>query len=129
MGTYRDGIRLLPIKLRAPEDERGSIETMRDIQVWSPVLGRSVPVSAGGVRLRNPLGKRGDPRPRSHPDHHPLLQPRGGELATSLFERLRPQIEAIELPPGYSLAWGGEYEDSVNAQKGSGRAHCRWASC
>jgi multidrug efflux pump subunit AcrB len=24
----------------------------------------------------------------------------------------------MELPPGYSLAWGGEYEDSVNAQAG-----------
>jgi multidrug efflux pump subunit AcrB len=24
----------------------------------------------------------------------------------------------MELPPGYSLEWGGEYEDSVNAQAG-----------
>ena len=35
-----------------------------------------------------------------------------GELATPLLERLRPQIEAIELPSGYSLSWGGEYEDA-----------------
>ena len=27
-------------------------------------------------------------------------------------------IEAIELPPGYSLSWGGEYEDSSDAQAG-----------
>ena len=26
------------------------------------------------------------------------------------------QIEAIELPPGYSLEWGGEYEDSREAR-------------
>jgi multidrug efflux pump subunit AcrB len=39
-----------------------------------------------------------------------------GELATPLFNRLRPQIEAIELPPGYTLSWGGEYEDSAKAQ-------------
>ena len=39
-----------------------------------------------------------------------------GELATPLFNRLRSQIEGIELPPGYSLSWGGEYEDSANAQ-------------
>jgi multidrug efflux pump subunit AcrB len=38
--------------------------------------------------------------------------------ATSLFSRLRPQIEAIELPTGYSLEWGGEYEDSNNARAG-----------
>lgn len=39
-----------------------------------------------------------------------------GELAAPLFERLKPQIEAIELPPGYSMDWGGEYEDSAEAQ-------------
>jgi multidrug efflux pump subunit AcrB len=33
-----------------------------------------------------------------------------------LFERLRPQIEAIELPEDYELEWGGDYEDSANAQ-------------
>ena len=37
-------------------------------------------------------------------------------MATPLFERLRPQIEAIPLPPGYSLSWGGEYEDQTKAQ-------------
>ncbi len=41
-----------------------------------------------------------------------------GELATPLFNRLKPQIEAIELPAGYSFSWGGEYEDSKNAQAG-----------
>ncbi len=33
-----------------------------------------------------------------------------------MFARLRPQIEAIELPDGYTLEWGGEYEDSGNAR-------------
>jgi multidrug efflux pump subunit AcrB len=36
--------------------------------------------------------------------------------ASEVFERVRPVIEAIELPPGYALEWGGEYEDSKNAQ-------------
>ena len=45
VGVYRDGIRLLPIRLRAPAEERADIDSMRDIQVWSPVLRRSVPVS------------------------------------------------------------------------------------
>jgi multidrug efflux pump subunit AcrB len=30
---------------------------------------------------------------------------------------VRSRIEAIELPPGYSLAWGGEYEDSGRARR------------
>jgi multidrug efflux pump subunit AcrB len=43
-------------------------------------------------------------------------------MAGPLFERLRPQIEAIALPAGYRLEWGGEYEDSQNAQAGLGRS-------
>jgi multidrug efflux pump subunit AcrB len=35
-----------------------------------------------------------------------------------LFAQVRPQIEAIELPSGYEMEWGGEYEDSGNAQAG-----------
>ena len=38
------------------------------------------------------------------------------------IDYLRPQIEAIELPAGYYLEWGGEYEDSQNAQAGLGRS-------
>jgi len=37
-------------------------------------------------------------------------------LASALFSRVRPQVEALELPPGYELEWGGEYEDSGKAQ-------------
>ena len=33
-----------------------------------------------------------------------------------LFKRLKPQIEAIDLPDGYELEWGGEYEDTRKAQ-------------
>uniref|UniRef100_UPI002015E60C hypothetical protein n=1 Tax=Vibrio cholerae TaxID=666 RepID=UPI002015E60C len=36
----------------------------------------------------------------------------GEETAATLQQRLQPQIEAIPLPPGYFLEWGGEYESS-----------------
>jgi multidrug efflux pump subunit AcrB len=41
--------------------------------------------------------------------------PRFG-LPSELFNRVRSQIEDIELPPGYSLEWGGEFEDSNRAR-------------
>jgi len=37
-------------------------------------------------------------------------------LPRTFFQRVRPAIEAIPLPPGYKLEWGGEYEDSGRAQ-------------
>jgi multidrug efflux pump subunit AcrB len=41
--------------------------------------------------------------------------PRFG-LPSQLFNRVRPDIEKINLPAGYSLEWGGEYEDSRDAR-------------
>lgn len=43
-----------------------------------------------------------------------------GETATAALARVRPQIEAIELPPGYALEWGGEYESTNDAQASLG---------
>ncbi|WP_000000904.1 efflux RND transporter permease subunit, partial [Bacillus cereus] len=33
-------------------------------------------------------------------------------------EAVQASIEALALPPGYSLEWGGEYESSSEAQAG-----------
>ena len=117
VGVYRDGIRLLPIKTLAPEGERGDIDNIRDIQVWSPVLQRAVPVtqvvSRFETRWENALI-------RSRDRIQTIIascNPEDG-LADPLLKRLQPRIEAIELPPGYHLEWGGEYEDSRNAQAG-----------
>ena len=41
--------------------------------------------------------------------------PRTG-LPSQLFNRVREKIEQIKLPPGYTLEWGGEYEDSRKAR-------------
>jgi multidrug efflux pump subunit AcrB len=119
VGVYRDGNRLLPIQIRAPLDERDDIDNMRDIQVWSPVLRTSVPVSqvvsSYDTRWENAV-IRGRDRIQTI---IASCNPRDG-MAAPLLESLWSLIEGIELPPGYKLEWGGEYEDSVNAQAGLG---------
>ncbi|MCK5662061.1 MAG: efflux RND transporter permease subunit, partial [Thiotrichaceae bacterium] len=45
IGIYRDGIRLLPIYVIAPENEREDISNIRDIQVWSPVMQTAIPIA------------------------------------------------------------------------------------
>ena len=39
------------------------------------------------------------------------------ELASEALARIRPKIEAIDLPPGYSLIWEGEAGDSAEANE------------
>jgi multidrug efflux pump subunit AcrB len=116
VGLFRDGIRLLPIYVRAPDDEREDITNIQDIQVWSPVLQTTVPIGQLVKRFET-VWENTVIRGRDRRDTIiASCNPEEGYDATELFERLRPQIEAMELPPGYQLVWGGEYEDSTNAQ-------------
>jgi multidrug efflux pump subunit AcrB len=120
-GSYRDGTRVLPLYMRAARIERQDVESIRDVQLWSAVLGRTVPASAviSGYRTdwENAVQRSRDRMQTITASCNPA-----GELATPLFERLRPQIEAMPLPPGYALEWGGEYEDNRNAQAGLARS-------
>ncbi|WP_316369079.1 efflux RND transporter permease subunit [Candidatus Thiodiazotropha sp. CDECU1] len=117
VGRYRDGIRILPILMRAPEVERKDPGNLQDISIWSPALNQSVPaaqvVSGYTTLFENTLI-------RSRDRIQTIIASCNSveELATPLFNQLKPEIEAIPLPPGYSFSWGGEYEDSANAQGG-----------
>ena len=121
VGRYRDGIRVLPILMRAPDDERADVGNLQDITVWSPVLNQAVPaaqvISGFETVFENTVLRSRDRIRTIIASSNPT-----GELATPLFDRIRPQIEAMELPAGYSLSWGGEYEDSQKAQAGLGRS-------
>jgi multidrug efflux pump subunit AcrB len=117
VGLYRDGNRMLPIRIRPPIEERADVVNIQDIRVWSPALQATVPigqvVSDFETRFENTIIRGRDRMQTLIVACNPT-----GALATPLFERLRPQLEAIALPPGYALSWGGEYEDSANAQAG-----------
>jgi len=121
LGSYRDGIHMLPIRFRPPANERGDVSNIKDIRVWSPVLQRAVPVAQVvtefNTRFENTVIRGYNRMQAIVASCNPK-----GELAAPLFERLRPKIEAMELPPGYRIEWGGEYEDSRNAQKALSQA-------
>jgi multidrug efflux pump subunit AcrB len=115
VGVYREGDDLLPIISRAPLSERKNIEDIRNIQVLSAITGRSVPISQVTsnftTQWREGLLRREDRQwtIKAQSDPYP------GELASELLARLRPQIEAIDLPDGYSLEWGGEAGNSAES--------------
>jgi multidrug efflux pump subunit AcrB len=115
IGVYREGDELLPIITRGPEAERADPDSIRDVQVFSPVAGRFLPVrqivSDFTTELEDPIRMRRNRLPTItvHAD-----QTSG--LASTMLGRVREKIEAIPLPPGYRMEWGGEYEDSSKAQ-------------
>lgn len=113
VGLHRRGEDLLPIRLRLPEEER-SVEGLGEATVWASASGRALPArqvtgapvmgfEAGLIRRRN--------RVRTLTVQ---AEPREG-VASAAFAAVRPRIEAMALPDGYRLEWGGEHESSREA--------------
>lgn len=112
VGTYREGEDLVPIIARSPKTASASINDMKSLQVLSSTTGTMLPIAQvtdgfrtnwrdGLIRSENRvfvIKAQCDP----YPD----------ELAASLLNRLRPKVEAIKLPSGYTLEWGGEEKAS-----------------
>jgi multidrug efflux pump subunit AcrB len=114
-GVYREGDLLLPIIVRAAESLRTDVASAGNLQIWSPVAQAMIPlrqvVSSFETAFEDEIINRKD-RKRTiivygDPDKG---------MASDLFGRVRPKIEALKLPQGYELEWGGEYEDSGKAQ-------------
>lgn len=117
VGVYREEDTLIPIIARAPESERLDAESMGQIQIISPATGAAVPLEevVDGIDMtwRNSLLLREDRVWKIKAQSDPVA----GDLASDLQARLLPQIEAIELPPGVTLKWGGESGDSSEANE------------
>ncbi|OEF48974.1 multidrug transporter AcrB [Enterovibrio norvegicus] len=119
VGIYRDGTTLMPIVTRLPEQERVDVKTIEGMKIWSPVLKDYIPLQqvilGYEVIWEDPLVVR-ENRKRTltvFADPDPLKD----VTAATLQKRIQPLVEAIELPKGYSIEWGGEYESSGDAQE------------
>lgn len=108
VGEYRERSELIPIISRMPRTEGAAVSDIKSIQVLSSLTGRAVPISQvtegfrtvwrdGQIRSENRMlviKAQADPRPSVRTDE--------------LLKRIKPKVEAIPLPSGYQLAWGGE---------------------
>ena len=118
VGLYREGDDLLPIISRLPDDERLAVENLQDLQVYSPALKKSVPisqvVSGFATVAEDPL--------RMRFNRKSTIRARGnikfGLLPSEMQAAVEKEIEALELPAGYEMAWGAEKENSAKAQAG-----------
>jgi multidrug efflux pump subunit AcrB len=116
IGLYREGDELLPIVLRHAEAERQNINSFDVLQVQPEMSTHTVPLSqvTDGVDLiwEDPIIARRDRRRTITVQANPVQ----GATLTELRSAVLDDFEAITLPPGYKLEWGGEYEDTMDSQ-------------
>jgi multidrug efflux pump subunit AcrB len=114
-GIFPQEARLLPIIARPPLAERSDVDEINNMQIWSPVAGRMIPMSqvVSGVETvwEDPIIMRRDRIPTIT-----VLADGRDVLPSVLMNSVRKKIEQIKLPLGYTREWGGEYEDSNNAR-------------
>lgn len=111
-GFYREQERLIPIYVRSPKDKKiGLIDHL----VYSSSSGRLVPmeqvINGMDIHVKNPIIHRRDRVPTITVS---------GTLATNataaeVLAEIRTSVEEIDLPAGYNMTWGGEYEDTLEA--------------
>lgn len=118
LGVYRERDELRDIVMRPLEADRQDVSQLRDVQIFSQVSGGYIPIGqvvdrfdlvfeAGNLRrIDRKLAI------TAQSDNAP------GVLSGDLFDEVRAPIEAIELPPGYTLSWEGEYGSSLEANEG-----------
>jgi len=115
IGTYREDEDLIPIISSVPNRENLGITDIQDIQVLSQVTGKFVPITQVTDGFRT-LWRDGQIRRENRVfTIKAQCDPYTDELPSALLSRLMPKIEAIELPDGYSIEWGGEHGDSAES--------------
>jgi len=111
-----DNIYLVNVVARAEDSERGSPDTLQNLQILTP-NGTSIPLlSFATVRyeLEQPLVWRRDRKPTIT-----IKASVNGDIQpTDLVAQLKPEIDKFidQLPVGYEVATGGTVEESAKAQ-------------
>jgi len=114
-GVYREGERLLPIVVRLP---RESGLGLGDQMVYSGTAGAFIPIQqvidGFAYEAQDTLVHRRDRLPTLTvaADVPP------GRTAAEIHAAIRKAVEEMPIPPGYGMAWGGEFEASGDAQSG-----------
>ena len=116
IGLYRERDDLMPIVLRHAAADRKNVANIPSLQVQTSSSVSSVPLSQVTddtvLDWEDPIIKRRDRRRTIKVQSNPIPEATFPSQRASVLAAL----EAIELPPGYAMDWGGEFEDTRDSQ-------------
>jgi len=110
-----EGLERYPINVRYPRDVRDSLEKLRNLPIITP--------SGANISLAEVADIRVDDGPGMIKTENARLNGwiyidiEGRDLGSYVLEAQRIVGEQVELPPGYSISWSGQYEFLVRAKQ------------
>ncbi|MDD4201999.1 MAG: efflux RND transporter permease subunit [Candidatus Omnitrophica bacterium] len=114
VGLYREGRKLINIVSRPPAFQRQDINDIQDLLIWSPIANQWVPIRQIITGFNTVFENSLVCRRNRFPTITIHCDARVG-VSSELLDKIKPKIEDIDLPEGYFIEWGGQYEDSHDA--------------
>ena len=116
MGVFREADELIPIRVRLSGQDRENAADLSQRMLWSSGRNGWVPIES--VVSKIDLASEEGFIHRKNRERVLTVEadPIAGLMASEVFADARPLIDAIEMPEGYHLEWGGEWEDSTESE-------------
>jgi cobalt-zinc-cadmium resistance protein CzcA len=119
-GMVYEGDRRFAIVVRLPDNLRGNFETLRSLPVpLPPITGRpanSVPLQQL-ADLRVVEGPNQISREQGRRRVVIQANARGRDIGSIVAEAQAKVAEQVRLPPGYTITWGGQFENLAKARE------------
>jgi Cu(I)/Ag(I) efflux system membrane protein CusA/SilA len=103
-----EGLERYPVNLRYPQDLRGSLEELRSLPIVTPTGALVRLVDVADVKIVDgPAMIRSE---NARPSGWVYVDIKDRDLGSVVEEAQQRVAERVPLPPGYSIAWSGQYE-------------------
>jgi Cu(I)/Ag(I) efflux system membrane protein CusA/SilA len=110
-----EGLERYPINVRYPRELRDDFNRLREILVATP-SGLQVPLGQlAEIRVQD--GPPGIKSENARPNAWVYVDLRGIDVGTWVERARREVAEQVELPPGYTIFWSGQYEYMERAKE------------
>ncbi len=110
-----EGLERYPINIRYPRDVRDSLEKIRNLPIVTPG-GAHIPLAeVAEVRIDDGPGMIKTENARLN--GWTFVDIEGRDLGSYVEDAQRAVADKVELPPGYSINWSGQYEYLVRAKE------------
>lgn len=116
VGQYREGYNLLPIIARAPGYERDNVALLPDRMIWSNSQQSFVPMTQLIDEFQTVTEESLVRRYQRVRTVTVMADSVPDATSAQAQEAIEKRFEALELPVGFSLNWGGDFESSNDAQ-------------
>ncbi len=108
IGEAVEGLQRFPINMRYPRETRDSLDKLRKLPIVSERGARLVLSDVADIRITD-----GPPMLRSENARLSgwvYVDIRGRDLKSAVLDMQRAVAAKVQLPPGYSISWSGQFE-------------------